>query len=249
MIKLYKTYNKVKNVFVKPKLHFKFGLWENDRNLPIWRRGPIIHLCKQKDIGYINPIQCESNDAKRAAKSYKVYPVVSRINVKVGTKTYTRNDGTTYNINSYISSEHKLPKGYQNRDYVWRRDIRKKLRKLHLGWIKPQIQLPRFFAFHIFNYDLGWKTKWGDYRYEWPPQFTIVLFGLSFSWWLTAPTDRDYDYWESVLNYIEYKDLYKTNKVMGQYTKNMEPTLYYRFLPEFLKEPYCTQLKAIHKEV
>ena len=44
MIKLYKTYNKAKDVFVKPKLHWKFSLWRHNHCLPVWRRGPIIEL-------------------------------------------------------------------------------------------------------------------------------------------------------------------------------------------------------------
>ena len=49
-IKLYETYNKVKKVFIKPKLYFKFGLWRNDHCLPVWRHGPIINLFPKKFI-------------------------------------------------------------------------------------------------------------------------------------------------------------------------------------------------------
>lgn len=41
MLKLYKTYNKAKDVFIKPKLMWKFGKWRHDPCLPVWRRGPI----------------------------------------------------------------------------------------------------------------------------------------------------------------------------------------------------------------
>ena len=58
-IKLYETYNKVKKVFIKPKLYFKFGLWRNDHCLPVWRRGPIINLFPKKFI-YRNSYQVRS---------------------------------------------------------------------------------------------------------------------------------------------------------------------------------------------
>ena len=104
-------------------------------------------------------------------------------------------------------STHKFPC-----KYAWNRDLRIKLRKLGLGWIPPVIQLPMWLSFHIFNHDMIWKTKFEDYRFEFPPQFTIVFFGVSLSLWLQAPVDKDdtlgyYSYWESILWYINECDL------------------------------------------
>lgn len=70
--------------------------------------------------------------------------------------------------------------------------------------------LPMCFAFYIFNLDVMWKTKWDEIRYEYPPQFTVVLFGISFSWWLSAPSaSTDWkgqpdngSYWETILEYV-----------------------------------------------
>ena len=49
MIKLWNTYNKVKNVFKKPKLRWYFGKWRNDPCLPIWRSGNVIRFAKYNE--------------------------------------------------------------------------------------------------------------------------------------------------------------------------------------------------------
>lgn len=71
---------------------------------------------------------------------------------------------------------------------------------------KPMYVLPIWLSFYIFNRDIMWKTKYEDYRFEYPGQFTIVFFGLSLSFWLKAPkienTSDDYSYWESILWYL-----------------------------------------------
>ena len=102
----------------------------------------------------------------------------------------------------YGMFKHKMPC-----KYAWNRNIRLKLRKFGLSWIPPVIQLPMWLSFHIFNHDMIWKTKFEDYRFEFPPQFTIVFFGISLSFWLQAPVDKDdpfgyYSYWESILWYL-----------------------------------------------
>jgi hypothetical protein len=181
-IKLWDTYDKVSDIFTKPQLKFKVGKWRDDPCLPVWRRGPIITLGKYKDRYTPNGYHC----------------------VKVGKKTLS--DGRV--LDNYESIQHKMP--VKCGQSVWRRDIRKKLRKYYLGWIPATINLPMFFAFHIFNWDIMWKTKWDDVRYEYPPQFTIVLFGISFSWWLVAPSaSTDWNgypnndsYWETILEYL-----------------------------------------------
>ena len=104
-IKLFKTYRKVRHIFVRPSLRFFFGKWRNDPNLPIWRK---------KGIWY----------------------------------------------------------------------------------------------FKIFNLDVCSKYKYGEIVYEFPPQFTIVFFGLSFTITAHVPKTSEenatfiYDdlYWEAILN-------------------------------------------------
>ena len=187
--KMYQTYNKASDMFDEPVLNFKFGLWKNDPMLPVWRNGPIINLFKRGSDYRGSEFFC--------SKGYSCYWPHSSQHIKRGKSP----EG--YDV--YDLSTHKLPKGINTYKLVWRRDIRKKLKKYHLSWLRPTIELPRFFSFHIFNRDVMTKYKYDDIVYEFPPQFTIVLFGLSFSWWLTAPKSDDcFDdaYWETMINYI-----------------------------------------------
>ena len=50
--------------------------------------------------------------------------------------------------NKYFLTNHKF-----SSEFVWRRDIRKKLKKYHLSWIKPCYTLPFFFK--LTTYTLG----------------------------------------------------------------------------------------------
>ena len=162
IFKLYNTYNKVKNIFKKPKLCWYFGKWVHDPCLPVWRRGNCIHLAKYKEY-----------DSK-------------------------------WNCARYIDS-------------YWT-DLGKKNHPILSKLFKPMYVFPIWLSCYIFNRDIMWKTKYDEYRFEYPGQFTIVLFGWSLSFWLQNPTGDvmfDDDYWESILWYLEYKDLNKVHEVMG----------------------------------
>lgn len=208
MINLYKTYNKAKNVFVKPKLYWKFGLWKHDHCLPVWRRGPII------DIG--------GSTYKNNAKCYQVK---NSVNICTGEKEGTRMDGSVYKYKVYTTSYHKLPNNLNQFDIVWKREYRKK------WWAKlvpARIKLPIWLSFHIFNRDVTWKTKWTEYdiRYEYPPQFTIVFFGISLSFWLNPKikdkTESPDHYWEALLSYLYGKypeDLIQTIVSQGKWVR------------------------------
>lgn len=177
---LYKTYNKVKHKFKKPKLYWKFGLWKHDHCLPVWRRGPQIRLGRYREHWY---------------------QPQNTIHYKSGVSYWTNSRGEKCEIPCYSMSTHKLPCYY-----AWNRPVRKKLKKLGLAWIPPVIQLPLWCSYYVFNRDVMWKTKFENYRFEFPPQFTIVFFGLALSFWLKPPfmdniCDED-DYWESILWYL-----------------------------------------------
>lgn len=226
MIKLYKTYIKAKDVFVKPKLYWKFGLWKHDPCLPVWRRGPII------DIG--------GSIYKANAKCYQVK---NSVNIYDGEKEYTRMDGTTATYKVYKTVYHKLPNNLNCFDIVWKREYRKK------WWAKiipARLKLPIWLAFHIFNRDITFKTKWTsyDFRYEFPPQFTIVFFGLSLSFWLypecKSETDSPYHYWESLLTYIYGEhagDLLQTVIDCGKWvrSKNNKDTEFFALSKNYIK--------------
>lgn len=111
------------------------------------------------------------------------------------------------------------PKRYKMGDkYIWStpQDIKgwkwsdtyKQQHPILTKLFKPQYELPVWMSCYVFNHDLIWKTKWDDYRYEFPPQFTIVLFGWSLSFWLKHPLGKEYRddcYWEAMLWYIDKK--------------------------------------------
>lgn len=96
--------------------------------------------------------------------------------------------------------------------YARRTVIYPAIRK-YLSWIPQSITLPRWLYFGIDNYPLGWKTKWGSYRFEYPPRWSIFIFGFSFNIVLKSPfvktpdkwtewyTQDDDSYWESILNF------------------------------------------------
>lgn len=190
MIKLFKTYNKAKDVFVRPKLKVNVGLWKNMGNLPMWKHGKIIKLAK-----YMN-----------------YYIPQSTVNIKTYNSGDLKSDGTIAKYNEYTISKHKIPEKAING--VWKRDIRKKLRKYGLGWLKPQYTLPIWLSFYVFNWDVMYKWKYDSIRYEFPPQFTLVFFGFAISFTLKPiledENDSDDHYWESLLSFLYQKECNKS---------------------------------------
>ena len=112
IIKLYETYNKVKDVFKKPVLKFKACKWQDSPLLPVWRSGPTICLGKYGEYTdkyhFARLENCEWNEVGK-----KNHPILSKL-------------------------------------------------------FKPKYQLPVWLSFYIFNHDLIWKTKWEEYRFEYP---------------------------------------------------------------------------------
>jgi len=80
-------------------------------------------------------------------------------------------------------------------------------------YIKHEKPIPiKYFGFHFIS--LGWKTKWGEYRFEWNPCISIVLFGKQLFIGIIPNIDPNsmYDcYWETWLNYE-----YDTNKSLSK---------------------------------
>lgn len=205
MFDLYKTYNKAKDVFAKPKLKVTFGLWRNSYGLPVWRSGPMLHIGKYNQ--YYRP------------NFWQHYTVERKGDVK--------EDGSIVKYDSKGISKHTPPKGCEG--FVWKRSIRKKLKKLRLGWIKPVYTLPIWLSFYWFDWDVMYKWKYDTIRYEYPPQFTIVFFGLALTFMLIAPQEDEHDcadfYWESLLSYLYQDecehDIAKTLNFCGQWTQHL----------------------------
>ena len=95
-------------------------------------------------------------------------------------------------IVNHIHSNHCLP--------IWRMG---NIIKLFKG--KVTLKLPYWLSCHVFKIPLLWKWKYDDVRFEYPPQFTIVLFNISLSFWFNpSKTSNGFQpdmYWESILHY------------------------------------------------
>jgi hypothetical protein len=222
MINLFKTYNKAKDVFVRPKLVFKFGLWKNVGVLPVWRRGNFIPIAKHKQFYY--------------PKNF--------VHIKKHSAGDVLSDGTVVKYDTYDIVYHNLPKKYKNG--AWNRDIRIKLRKWGLGWLKPNYYLPLWLSFYIFNRDVTYKWKYDDIRYEYPPEFTIVFFGFAFYITLEPQLededDSPYHYWESLLNFLYQcnKNVTETLHYCGQWTtfKNNKDSNFFQLRKTHIKPEY-----------
>lgn len=240
IIKLYDTWRKAKQVFVKPSVRVYFGRWKNDPNLPVWRSGPTIY-----PLGY--KFFCNHT-----------YAVRESVLVENGVTT-RRINGEEVPIRHYEHSVHKLPGGLRSWDTVWNRDIRKKLRKWHLSWLPHKIVLPTWCRFHIVNLDVVWKTKWDCVRYEFPPQFSIIAFGLSLTITLHGPKVDEYacddHYWETILNYLydkqnrNLKSAIKYTGVWTCYTDKKEGVSYFGVRPGYITSKYIEEYYAAISDI
>ena len=124
--------------------------------------------------------------------------------------------------------------------HEWRwKDEYKKHRPIYTRLFKPIYQLPKWCTFYIFNLDLIWKTKWDDYRFEFSPQFTIVFFNWHLSWFLAPPKDCRVDsYWESILWYIDKKDIKETFANVSHWTNMNTKEVSYGLTPEMVTDEY-----------
>lgn len=181
-------YKKVKHLFKRPKLHCYFGFW----GTPDF----IVKIGK-----YLM-----DNQGKKSTFKYKVYYWLDCKFWKTNPCLPIWRRGNTIRL-----FKRQQVYDYQKAGgYVWSSDFEKTLKKLHLSWLKPSYELPIWLSFYFFNWDICWKWKYDDVRYEFPPQLTIVLFNVSLSlYWKQPKSKLGYDemYWESILNYnYKYKD-------------------------------------------
>ncbi len=222
-IKLYNTWEKVKDTFVKPSLKVYFGKWKNDPNLPVWRSGPTVYLCPKKWL------------------SKYCHPLKEGVFIVSGTKTVPWGKDKSYECKVHEFARHTLPKGLTVGDYMWNSSVRRKLRKWHLGWVKPVIKLPYWTRFKIINLDVCWKTKFDEIRYEFPPQLSFVGFGLSLTFTLHSPITCTYcyddSYWESILIHLYMNksgELKNTIEEVGIWHRLEENVYYFATRPTYI---------------
>lgn len=192
-----KEYKKVKKIFRRPQVHIYFGFWQ----MPSWvikikqwmiKNADNKHTFKFRVVKFINDIF--------GRDSNPCLPVWRRGN---SIKLFSKYQTYSFDQN--------------NRSLVWEQEFKDKLNKWHLSWLKPYYELPLWLSVYFFKFDMCWKWKYNDVRYEFPPQITLVLFNISFSiWWNKPKNSGGYDdhYWESILNYTyKYLDTLKGKSV------------------------------------
>lgn len=160
---------------------------------------------------------------------------------------------------TYHTIQHK----HITNGYVWRRDIRKKLKRFGLGWIKPYITFPWWTRVGVIDYDVCWKWKYDDIRFEYPPQFCVIIFGLclAFTWYV--PTNGYYSdndsYWEGLLEYMYKYDrsMYETVLNCGLWSNDFKSNKHWISIrPEYISDldarmEYCqaaVELRKQHKD-
>lgn len=115
-------------------------------------------------------------------------------------------------------------------------------------WVNSKAIPIKFFG---INYNgLGWKIKWSntDYRFEFNPGLSIVLFGLQLMVWLLPNVGKDSleisSYWEAFLVYNNHtnKNLSVENRLKEcrklyscTWSNNNSKTDYYNYI---LKKKY-----------
>ena len=114
----------------------------------------------------------------------------------------------------------------------------------------------------ISNYDVMWKTKWGEVRYEDPPVFSINLFGLCLAFSLHCPAQNAYccddHYWESILVHIydnksgTLKETIERMGIWSRFTKEWNRQSYFAVRPEYIRpellKEYYDAVTEINKD-
>ena len=189
-------YKKVKDIFKKPTIKVYFGFWSTPKF--IIRLGNYL----------------VNNQDKNDTFKYKIFDWIhTKLSCSDPGLPVWRH-GNTFNI----FKKHQTY-DYNKREYVWNQDFENKLEKIHLSWLKPSYELPNCLSFYFFKWDMCWKWKYDEVRYEFPPQITLVLFNVSISLYWRAPKTEDGKiddlmYWESILNYThKYKETLRGKNV------------------------------------
>lgn len=216
MFKLYKTWRRAKDMFVRPSIKMWFG--------KTWKSGPRIYLCGRKNL-------------------YKY-----AYNIKDSALIYSKDEEYTWGERKlsskvYETSIHKLPNGLRTYDLMWKREVRKKLKKLHLGWIPVYITLPKWLRFDIDSWDVQWKTKYDEIRFEGCPIFRINMFGFTLQFTTHCPVKNEYScddhYWESILDYLYQehpRNLKETIENVGIWHRLESDTWYFGTRPTYIKD-------------
>lgn len=114
--------------------------------------------------------------------------------------------------------QEKISKAEINADIVIKQE---KLKNWELYYKNERRNARKFKPIKYFGFNwvyLGWKTKWDEFRHEWNPGFSLVLFGKQLAAHIIPyPEERgalESSYWEALLTY-----LYETDKNADKITR------------------------------
>ena len=189
-MRLLKEWENCKDVFKRPKVLVYFGFWATPRF-----------------TGRISAflLKAWKNEGLKKTNKYKIYSWIfdhMKHSEDPGLPIWRRGNVI------HLFRKHWMW-DYRDRDNMvkWQPEFAEKLKKLHLGWLKPEYELPLCLSCYFFKLPLMWKWKYDDVRHEYDPQLTFVLFNICLSFYWVAPyrptSTYDLYYWESILNYTE----------------------------------------------
>ena len=147
-------------------------------------------------------------------------------NIEHGTPYFLPRKWVKCNLDDGLKAWNKLGKYSQNA-YLRSQTQQEWVKKYTKTHTKP-ISI-KYFGWNFTS--LGWKTKWDDYRFEWSPSISLILFGKQLFIEILPNIKTDDStiaidcYWEAWLNYK-----YKTDK-----SKSIE-----KRLEELQKEYSCS---------
>jgi hypothetical protein len=109
-------------------------------------------------------------------------------------------------------------------------DNRKKLNRTFEEWCEyfslHQKAVPKKIGFDFVG--LGWKTKFGDYRFEWSPVISFVFFKWQIAVTFLAPEEDHY--WESWLYYEYNTDKTKSKQERVNQCRKEAPQIWTRHI-------------------
>ena len=148
--------------------------------------------------------------------------------IQHGTPYFLPRKWVKCNLNDGLKAWNKLDEHSQDA-YLKSQTQQEWIEKYTKSYTKP---IPiKYFGFDYTS--LGWKTKWNEYRFEWSPSISIVIFGKQLFIAILpkmskkpGDTTRRADiYWEA---YLTYK--YRTDKTKSKHER----------LEQTMKEYSCT---------
>lgn len=121
------------------------------------------------------------------------------------------------------------------KEYITREENYNKLNPKYARTIKPYKEIfedkmkGSYSELKTIGFDfvgLGWKTKWrhDDYRHEWNPIWSFVVFGYQIA--LIFAPENDCHYWESYLFYHYATDKNKSVKERISYSRKKFPNIW-----------------------